>query len=142
MDPALHCPTCGYNLTGLPENRCPECGSFFSPAELRSLARAGFDHVSIRAMMYYLLSAPIAFWLLNTVCMQWRLPKLVGLSGMVMIAAWGLANSIHWALRTTESERQGLGRRPIGAFVRDVAAATVLQFIIGGGPCMMLVRMV
>jgi hypothetical protein len=25
-----HCPTCGYDLTGLPEPRCPECGQMFS----------------------------------------------------------------------------------------------------------------
>lgn len=25
-----HCPTCGYDLRGLPESRCPECGSEFS----------------------------------------------------------------------------------------------------------------
>jgi hypothetical protein len=25
-DPGLHCPQCGYNLTGLSEDRCPQCG--------------------------------------------------------------------------------------------------------------------
>jgi hypothetical protein len=31
---ALTCPTCGYNLTGLTEARCPECGSKFTIDEL------------------------------------------------------------------------------------------------------------
>jgi hypothetical protein len=31
---ALVCPTCGYNLTGLTEPRCPECGSRFTLDEL------------------------------------------------------------------------------------------------------------
>ena len=27
---ALHCPACGYNMTGLHEARCPECGAEFT----------------------------------------------------------------------------------------------------------------
>jgi len=34
------CPNCGYNLTGLPENRCPECGREFDPAQLAQQRRA------------------------------------------------------------------------------------------------------
>lgn len=33
---ALHRPARGYNLTGLPENRCPECGNRFSAEGLGS----------------------------------------------------------------------------------------------------------
>ena len=31
---AVTCPTCGYNLTGLADARCPECGSRFTLDEL------------------------------------------------------------------------------------------------------------
>ena len=31
---AVTCPTCGYNLTGLAEARCPECGARFTLDEL------------------------------------------------------------------------------------------------------------
>jgi uncharacterized paraquat-inducible protein A len=34
---AITCPTCGYNLTGLSEARCPECGSKFTLDELIAL---------------------------------------------------------------------------------------------------------
>ncbi len=33
-EPELHCPHCGYNLRGLPEDRCPECGEAFDRQEL------------------------------------------------------------------------------------------------------------
>lgn len=37
---AFTCKRCGYDVHGLPENRCPECGTKFDPAEReRILAR-------------------------------------------------------------------------------------------------------
>lgn len=33
----LHCPECSYNLTGLKEWRCPECGERFSPRRAYTL---------------------------------------------------------------------------------------------------------
>lgn len=35
----ISCPTCGYNLTGLNEARCPECGSKFTLDELLAAQR-------------------------------------------------------------------------------------------------------
>jgi hypothetical protein len=32
----LRCPACDYDLTGLHEHRCPECGAGFDPVALRS----------------------------------------------------------------------------------------------------------
>jgi hypothetical protein len=42
---AIVCPTCGYNLTGLRETRCPECGTQFTVDQLLAAqpARAGAD---------------------------------------------------------------------------------------------------
>lgn len=37
-----HCPQCEYNLTGLTENRCPECGTPFDPVELARIAAAAW----------------------------------------------------------------------------------------------------
>ncbi|HEX4124280.1 MAG TPA: hypothetical protein VHY37_06090 [Tepidisphaeraceae bacterium] len=34
---AITCPTCGYNLTGLSQSRCPECGSTFTLDQLLAL---------------------------------------------------------------------------------------------------------
>src|SRR5438552_2015268 len=36
---SLHCPLCGYDLRGLSQPRCPECGSRFEWAELRDPAK-------------------------------------------------------------------------------------------------------
>jgi hypothetical protein len=45
---AIVCPTCGYNLTGLKEARCPECGAIFTIDELvaaqPALAPAELEH--------------------------------------------------------------------------------------------------
>jgi predicted RNA-binding Zn-ribbon protein involved in translation (DUF1610 family) len=39
------CPTCGYNLTGLTTNRCPECGHVFLRKEIKKEA------ANLRALM-------------------------------------------------------------------------------------------
>ncbi|MHC4995902.1 MAG: hypothetical protein ACYTGQ_12710 [Planctomycetota bacterium] len=51
--PTLYCPQCGYNLTGLPEQRCPECGCIFNRAELTAIG--GIEHPSLAWPLLILL---------------------------------------------------------------------------------------
>jgi len=55
--PTLYCPICGYNLTGLPENRCPECGQAFNPLQLLNSARR--PHSGFAATFVLVLWPPV-----------------------------------------------------------------------------------
>lgn len=61
--PTLYCPKCGYNLTGLAEERCPECGERFSRAELAAIG--GIKYPSLGVPLAVLLLPPIVFTVLS-----------------------------------------------------------------------------
>jgi hypothetical protein len=59
----IRCPQCGYDLTGLPAPRCPECGSAYVEAVInrqRRRRRAWLLSVAVMVVVYY---APYS-WLL------------------------------------------------------------------------------
>jgi hypothetical protein len=74
VDSGLRCPSCEYNLNGVAENRCPECGGDFDPDYLRSLLAGA--------------PAPIPIWdddsqyvvlrFVKICLMTWFLPTRVG----------------------------------------------------------------
>ena len=45
------CRKCGYALTGLPENRCPECGTQFDPAERDTFQTRSERKLSLRVVI-------------------------------------------------------------------------------------------
>jgi len=70
---AFNCRHCGYDLRGLTEPRCPECGTSFDPTEKeRILARAGDP-------------TPLARY-------RWILPVLIVLLGALIVFGTYLAN--------------------------------------------------
>jgi hypothetical protein len=73
-DEGLRCLACGYNLTGLADERCPECGEVFDPEALRAALSGrtapvpGWDDGSA--------SWPVAF--VNTCLLTWISPTRFG----------------------------------------------------------------
>lgn len=65
--PVLHCPSCDYNLTGLPENRCPECGKEFDPAKLRKLGLFFALPISASEVAFRLLVLPLVITLVASI---------------------------------------------------------------------------
>jgi len=60
----LYCPNCDYNLAGLLENRCPECGTTFDPTELLKLTAASPKPISVSIVILHLIWPAAVFTLL------------------------------------------------------------------------------
>jgi hypothetical protein len=88
-DEALHCLTCGYNLTGLPENRCPECGEPFDPAELTFL-RSGRGRFKTTVHLVECLYPLWAFWLSHATLLVASLILPAGAENVITLCS-GLA---------------------------------------------------
>jgi hypothetical protein len=56
----MRCLGCGYDLRGLPENRCPECGRPFAPNDPRTYTPVGLpsDAFAQAAILGALLTVP------------------------------------------------------------------------------------
>lgn len=107
-DDDLQCPLCDYDLRGLTENRCPECGHAFDPDELRRTraerqANWSFEHASRRRIVRAFVSTslrsllPFLFWKRLTAANAIRSRRLVwwGIAWVVLtFGAFGVAYAL------------------------------------------------
>ncbi len=118
----MHCLNCGYNLRGLPENRCPECGQPFNPDDsetYRSRPRSGSVLLWLSLLSVALFALPLAAAGLADAKVI-RIPFfLSGLGSAMMVCGLVLA------LVTTSRSVRVL-RQPRGLLARRRAAIAAL----------------
>ncbi|HEX2839014.1 MAG TPA: hypothetical protein VHN77_12905 [Phycisphaerales bacterium] len=128
------CPTCGYDLSGLPGNlaRCPECGGGVSRADYVKAAYRRMLNLSSRRALFY--TSIVVGILAGVAFIPWY-----GLRGLVC----GLVGSVWaggtWLLWTSRTHKHGGGLvravllglpLGVGAFLAAVVLALIGVLII------------
>ena len=106
----MYCKKCWYVLDGLDENRCPECGRAFDPANGRTYRRITRRRwwliVSRRtAVVFLVLLAISVCWLYRGNVTEWR--------AKAKIVALGLFAPEFWAASLRPTERRRRRIRPM-----------------------------
>jgi len=129
----LFCPQCDYNLTGLVEHRCPECGTPFDPERLRVLqARPRRWYSTCIRVVSRFFAAPLLCVALQ-VFVSWADPRvskwhptLNAIETVLLIGVIGVMvhNAAIFATRIIRAPYRMFGNRSYGPF--RLAAVIVL----------------
>jgi len=111
----LFCPNCDYNLTGLSDDRCPECGVSFNPFELQRMVQSAAKPITTATLAVRVLWPGLAFgvliWLSALLDHEWLFGTWV-LAVIVVVPV----NTYHTAQQVLASLRVRAGRGPYAMF--------------------------
>jgi hypothetical protein len=129
-------------LTGLLENRCPECGHAFDPARLARVNAGGFRPITLWGVIGYTIGPPAGFWSAAAVAMfaSGGTGEMLFIWSGVIWIMYSFVNSRRLAERVAATRAARSGRtQPIESdrvFIRFVAMGFLFsQFFIGFGGC-------
>jgi hypothetical protein len=122
----MYCLGCGYDLRGLPENRCPECGRAFDsgdPATYLGKRESGKTY-----LWTAIGAAPLA--IVPTAIFRWISPGL-DFAGVALIGVWGLGLLVELSVVVAGSillvrPRHTSERRALIALAVLIAIAVIL----------------
>lgn len=134
----INCPLCDYNLRGLQQGRCPECGYYFDWLELIDLRRRRhpflFEHhpgKTIRSLLKTLAAGllPRRFWRNLNAAQEIHTKRLLGYWAITTFITIALTLATLWAWEFTEQAPQFNAQRN---YIRSEALAhpnspTVIQ---------------
>lgn len=109
-----YCVKCGYNLTGLIKQRCPECAENFSWDALRSDAWRRPNTIRAYSVVWHLIAPPVLLCLLlllfATLNWEWlSIPVVLFFIGYSLINSVGLCQRISATMNQENPVIRGLG---------------------------------